>query len=138
MGIRLFSAVAISTVIMGTATAFANPLFDELHQRHSAPPPYQMHECSPCMTGPEIATREKIEQMIDEEREKMEPAFRKLHESQKKTRKLAMQKPFNEAAVRLAASEMAKAETELLVSRLRTQSRIAELLEAAAEKHSKK
>ena len=132
MGMKLITAVAVSTVIMGVATAFSHPLSDDMQP----PPPrphHQMDGCCPC-PPPDEATREKIEQLMDQEMEKMEPVIRKLQEARRTLRKTAMQKPFDEQKVRAAASELGKIETELTVARLRTQARIAELTKGKHEK----
>ena len=130
MGMKLITAVAASTLIMGVSTGFSQPLPGEMQQPH---PPQQMHGFCRC-APPDEATREKVEQVMDQEMERMEPVIRKLQEARKNLRKAALQKPFNEQKVRAAASELGKIETELTVSRLRAQARVAEITAANGDK----
>ncbi len=129
MGMKMISAVAITTVFLGVASAFANPRYNGFQEMDLPPYHGQLRRCHPCMTPPDSGTVEKIEQIMDEERDRMEPVVKKLHTLRRNIRKLAMQKPFNENTVKSKAAELARLEAELLVSQLKTESRIAELLE---------
>ncbi len=130
MGIKQISAVIIATSLMGTVTAFA-------HQPFGADMPFMQHPlCCDCETKrpprllpgpPEV--REQIEDLLDTEQVTIMPLIQKLHLNRSALRKAMAKKPLDENAVARLASERAGLQTELMVSRLRTQSKIHDLLE---------
>lgn len=128
MGIKLISAVAASTVLIGSATAFASPHWMEMNPFPSAPH-MSYPGAEPCRPPIDEATREKIDELIEQEMEMMEPVVKRLQQARKKLHKAAMQKPFNETAVKTAAMETAAVEAEFMVSRLKMQARIMEISE---------
>lgn len=72
--------------------------------------------------------QKQIKALLDAEREQVKPLFDKMHKSRKLLMQTADATVFNEAAVRVLAADQAKIETELIVSRIKVQSRINALL----------
>lgn len=72
--------------------------------------------------------KERIEAILEAEREKVEPLRRQLDETREKIRTASETEPFDEAAVRALAAGQNDARVDLVVSRARTKSRIHALL----------
>lgn len=76
------------------------------------------------------AQKSRIKTVLDDEREEAGPLLDSMREKRKLLQAAADATTFDEAAVRSIAVAQARAETELIVSRTRTQSRINAILTA--------
>lgn len=124
MGMKTISGVVITTVLLGAVTAFAHSPCGEMPQM---PPPSPRWECGP--QPPPLppmppAVRDQVEELLDAEQTTALPLMQKLQNNRRALRKAAAKRPFDEAAVAVLAKEQAAVQTELLVMRLLTQSRI--------------
>jgi Spy/CpxP family protein refolding chaperone len=127
MGMKTISAVVITTALLGAATTFAHPPCGDIPQM----PPLRW-ECGPPQPAlPPVppAIHDRVEALMDAEQMKALPLLQKLQKNRRSLQKAIEAKPFNEAAVTALAAEQARLQTDLLVIRLRTQSRIQDLLD---------
>jgi hypothetical protein len=130
MGIKTISGAVLTTVLLGTVTAFAHPPCGEMP--HLQPPPiFECNQPPPPPLPPEMpaAVRDQVEDLLDAEQVAALPLLQKLQKNRHALRKASHLRPFDEVAVTALAKEQAALQAELLVSRLRTQSRIHGLLE---------
>lgn len=131
MGIKLISGVVLTTVILGAAVAFAQQPHGEMPPLQ--PPPPAQFECGP--PPPPLpfnlspVVKAQIEDLQDGEQEQTFPLRQKLLKNRRALRKAAEKRPFDETTVRGLANEQAKLQAELLISHLRTQSLIHDLME---------
>ncbi len=126
MGIKLISGTILTTVLLGAVAAFAHPPCRELPHLQP-PPPFEYNQALPAPLPP--AVRDQVEDLQDAEQAAAMPLLQKLQKNRHALRKAAVKRPFDEAAVTALAKEQVFVQTELLVLRLRTQSRIHELME---------
>lgn len=130
MGIKLISGTILTTVLIGTVTAFAHPPCGGMP--HLQPP--SLFECNqppppPLPSELPAAVRDQVEDLLDAGQVTDLPLLQKLQKSCHALRKVSHKRPFDEAAVTALAKDQVAVQAELLVSRLRTQSRIRDLLE---------
>lgn len=162
MGISTVSTSVLATILLGSVTAFAGPPCDEtlpflqppppLEQPcdFPPPPPPRCGRMQPLMQReghgmppehhlpPEL--REQVGKLMQAEQAKLEPLMQKLGENRRALMAVAGQQPLDEKALATLADEQGKLQAELLVARVRTQSRIKLLLDQAkpAEKPVKR
>ncbi len=70
------------------------------------------------------AQREQIEVILSEERKAAAPLRKKMAEGREQMRRVTEEGAFDEAAIRALAAEKAEVQVEMMVSRVRVQSRI--------------
>lgn len=154
MGFQTISTVLLSTVLIGSVTAFAFPPDGEealpfmpsstLNQPCGPPPPPPPCRCDQQSLPPHHGSidsadaghqapdelREKVRQLLQDDHLRLQPVIQKLQESRQALIKAADQKPFDEARITALATEQGRLQAELLVSRIRIQHRIRELMES--------
>jgi len=130
MGIKLISGTILTTVLLGAVAAFAHPPCGEMPYLQP-PPPFEHNQAPPAPLPPSMppAVRDQVEDLLDAEQTGALPLLQKLQKNRHALRKAAAKRPFDEAAVTSLAKEQVLVQTELLVMRLRTQSRINDLME---------
>jgi Spy/CpxP family protein refolding chaperone len=82
--------------------------------------------------------KEQIKSILDVERERVSPLVRQLAENREKLRQAVEAEPFDEPTVRTLATSQEKAHIEMVVSRVRVESRILALLTPEQRKLARK
>lgn len=152
MGLQTISTVLLTTVLLGSVTAFAFPPDGEealpflpapTLQQPCGPPPPPHCRCDQQLLPPHHGEtdsvdadhqapelRQKIRQLLLDDHVRLEPVIQKLQENRQALITLADQKPFDETRITALATEQGRLQAELLVSRIRIQHRIRELMES--------
>lgn len=127
MGMKTVAGAVVTTALLGAVTAFAHPPYGEM-----PPPRWECGPPQPALPPVPPAIHDRVEELMDAEQMKALPLLQKLQKYRRALQKAVEAKPFNEAAVTVLAAEQAALQTDLLVNRLSTRSRIHDLLEQSS------